>query len=437
VSSATQPLEPASAALPGERRVLTAAERSLSGETRGLRALVPFLGPAFVAAVAYVDPGNFATNIAGGAAYGYRLLWVVLAANLMAMLVQAMSAKLGIATGMNLPEVCRLRFPQPVSRLLWLQAEVVAMATDLAEFVGAALGLNILFHIPLLPAGLITGVAAFGILTLQARGFRPLEAVITVLVGVIVVAFAFEVFLAKPSVPAVATGLLIPSFSGTESVLLAAGILGATVMPHVVYLHSALTQQRVVGNSPEAKRKIYRFEQWDVIIALGIAGFINMAMLITAAATFNARGLDGVNSLQQASQGLGHYLGHHADVFFGLGLLASGLSSSSVGTMAGQVVMQGFIQRRIPLFLRRAITMAPALVVLAVGVDASRALVLSQVVLSFGIPFALVPLLLFCRDRGLMGELVNRRVTTMAAMLIVALIVALNLFLLAQISFAL
>ena len=437
MSSATQPLEPASAALPGERRVLTAAERSLSGETRGLRALVPFLGPAFVAAVAYVDPGNFATNIAGGAAYGYRLLWVVLAANLMAMLVQAMSAKLGIATGMNLPEVCRLRFPQPVSRLLWLQAEVVAMATDLAEFVGAALGLNILFHIPLLPAGLITGVAAFGILTLQARGFRPLEAVITVLVGVIVVAFAFEVFLAKPSVPAVATGLLIPSFSGTESVLLAAGILGATVMPHVVYLHSALTQQRVVGNSPQAKRKIYRFEQWDVIIALGIAGFINMAMLITAAATFNARGLDGVNSLQQASQGLGHYLGHHADVFFGLGLLASGLSSSSVGTMAGQVVMQGFIQRRIPLFLRRAITMAPALVVLAVGVDASRALVLSQVVLSFGIPFALVPLLLFCRDRGLMGELVNRRVTTMVATLIVASIVALNLFLLAQISFAL
>jgi len=351
------------------------------------------------------------------------------------MLVQAMSAKLGIATGMNLPEVCRLRFPRPVSRLLWLQAEVVAMATDLAEFVGAALGLNILFHIPLLPAGLITGVAAFGILTLQARGFRPLEAVITVLVGVIVVAFAFEVFLAKPSAPAVATGLLIPSFAGTESVLLAAGILGATVMPHVVYLHSALTQQRVVGNSPEAKRKIYRFEQWDVIIALGIAGIINMAMLVTAAATFNARGLDGVNSLQQASQGLGHYLGYHADVFFGLGLLASGLSSSSVGTMAGQVVMQGFIERRIPLFLRRAITMAPALVVLAVGVDASRALVLSQVVLSFGIPFALVPLLLFCRDRGLMGELVNRRVTSMAATVIVALIVALNLFLLAQISF--
>jgi manganese transport protein len=437
VSSATPPLEPASTALPGERRVLAAAERSLAGETRGLRALVPFLGPAFVAAVAYVDPGNFATNIAGGARYGYALLWVVLAANLMAMLVQAMSAKLGIATGMNLPEICRARFPRPVSRLLWVQAELVAMATDLAEFVGAALGLNILFNIPLLPAGLITGVAAFAILALQARGFRPLEAGITVLVGVIVVAFAFEVFLARPSLPGVARGLLVPTFAGPESVLLAAGIIGATVMPHVVYLHSALTQQRVVANSAEAKRKVYRFELWDVVIALGIAGLINMAMLVTAAATFNARGLDGVEDLRNASHALGTFLGHHADVFFGLGLLASGLSSSSVGTMAGQVVMQGFIERRIPLFLRRAITMAPALLVLALGLDATRSLVLSQVVLSFGIPFALIPLLLFCRDRGLMGELVNKRVTTLAAGAIVAMIVLLNVFLLAQISFGL
>jgi manganese transport protein len=395
------------------------------------------LGPAFVAAVAYVDPGNFATNIASGARYGYALLWVVLAANLMAMLVQAMSAKLGIATGMNLPEVCRARFPRPVSRLLWVQAELVAMATDLAEFVGAALGLNILFNIPLLPAGLITGVAAFAILALQARGFRPLEAVITVLVGVIVVAFAFEVFLARPSLPGVARGLVVPTFAGPESVLLAAGIIGATVMPHVVYLHSALTQQRVVANGPEAKRKVYRFELWDVVIALGIAGLINMAMLITAAATFNARGLDGIEDLRRASEGLGTYLGHHADIFFGLGLLASGLSSSSVGTMAGQVVMQGFIERRIPLFLRRAITMAPALLVLALGLNATRALVLSQVVLSFGIPFALIPLLMFCRDRGLMGELVNKRVTTLAATAIVAMIVLLNVFLLAQISFGL
>jgi len=435
VTSTTRPLEPASAALPGERRVLVAAERSLSGETRGLRALLPFLGPAFVAAVAYVDPGNFATNIAAGAKYGYSLLWVVLGANLMAMLVQAMSAKLGIATGMNLPEVCRLRFPRPVSRLLWVQAEIIAMATDLAEFVGAALGLNIVFHIPLLPAGLITGVAAFTILALQARGFRPLEALITVLVGVIVVAFAFEVFLARPSLPAAAHGLLVPSFSGPESVLLAAGILGATVMPHVVYLHSALTQQRVSATTPEARRKVYRFERWDVVIALGIAGFINMAMLVTAAATFNARGLDGVGDLRLASHGLGVYLGNHADLFFGLGLLASGLSSSSVGTMAGQVVMQGFIQRQIPLFLRRIVTMAPALVVLAVGLDASRALVLSQVVLSFGIPFAVIPLLLFCNDRRLMGNLVNGRFTMLAGTAVVVVIVLLNLFLLAQISF--
>ena len=436
MSVRVEPLEPASTALPGERRVLAAAERSLSGESRGLRALLPFLGPAFVAAVAYVDPGNFATNISSGAKYGYTLLWVVLAANLMAMLIQTMSAKLGIATGMNLPEVCRARFPRPVTLALWIQAEVIAMATDLAEFVGAAVGLNLIFHIPLFLAGLVTGVAAFAILGLQARGFRPLEAIITVLVGVIVVAFAFEVFLARPSVPAVAAGLVVPRFAGTESVLLAAGILGATVMPHVIYLHSALTQQRIPVSTAEARRKLYRFERWDVVIAMSIAGLINMAMLVTAAATFNARGLDGVDELQQASHALGQYLGHHADFFFGLGLLASGLSSSSVGTMAGQVVMQGFIQRRIPIFLRRAITMAPALVVLGLGINASSALVISQVVLSFGIPFALIPLLLFCRDRGLMRELVNHRLTTAVATGVITLIVALNLFLLAQISFA-
>ena len=312
-----------------------AGERVLRGHPHRLR-LWPFLGPAFIACVAYIDPGNFATNIAGGSKFGYTLLWVIVASNLMAMLIQTLSAKLGVATGMNLPEVCRLRFPRPVSRLLWVQAEIIAMATDLAEFVGASLGLNIVFHIPLLPAGFITGVAAFTILALQARGFRPLEAVITVLVGVIVVAFSFEVFLARPSLPAAAHGLLVPSFSGPESVLLAVGILGATVMPHVVYLHSALTQQRVAAHTPEARRKVYRFERWDVVIALGVAGLINFAMLVTAAATFNARGLDGVDDLRQASHNLGQILGNHADLFFGLGLLASGLSSSSVGTMAGR-----------------------------------------------------------------------------------------------------
>jgi manganese transport protein len=436
MSSRVERFEAVSSALPGERRVLAAAERSLSGQARGLRAMVPFLGPAFVAAVAYVDPGNFATNISSGAKFGYTLLWVVLGANLMAMLVQTMSAKLGIATGMNLPEVCRARFPRPVSFALWVQAEVIAMATDLAEFVGAAVGLNLVFHVPLFAAGLLTAVAAFAILGLQARGFRSLEAVITVLVGVIVVAFAFEVFLARPSLSATAAGLAVPRLAGTESVVLAAGILGATVMPHVIYLHSALTQHRVVADTPQAKRKIYRFERWDVVIAMGLAGLINMAMLVTAAATFNARGLDGVGDLQQASRALGQYLGHHADLFFGLGLLASGLSSSSVGTMAGQVVMQGFIQRRIPLFLRRVVTMAPALLVLGLGVNASSALVISQVVLSFGIPFALIPLLLFCANRNVMGELVNARLTNVAAGAVVTLIVTLNVVLLAQIVFA-
>jgi manganese transport protein len=417
--------------LPGEARVLEGAERALAGERRGLRALWPFLGPAFIAAVAYVDPGNFATNMAAGAKYGYLLLWVVLAANLMAMLIQSMSAKLGIATGRNLPEVCRDRFPKPVSVLLWLQAEAIAMATDLAEFVGAALGLHLLFGIPLFPAGLITAGCAFAILALQSRGFRPLEAVITGLVGAIVACFAFQVILADPAPAAVFAGFK-PGFDGRESVLLATAILGATVMPHVIYLHSALTQRRIIGADETARRRIFRFELIDVVIAMTLAGIVNMAMLVTAAAVFHEGGLTGIDHLDEAFHGLGTYLGGHSDIFFGIALLASGLSSSSVGTMAGQVVMQGFINRQIPLFARRAITMAPALVVLATGVNASSALVLSQVVLSFGIPFALVPLLLFCRDRRLMGGLVNRRLTTAVATVVVGVIVALNVFLLGQ-----
>jgi len=418
--------------LPGEARVFDAASRSLTGERRGLRAVWPFLGPAFIACVAYVDPGNFATNMAGGAKFGYLLLWVIVVANLMAMLIQSMSAKLGIATGRNLPEVCRDRFPRGVTIGLWLQAEVIAMATDLAEFLGAALGLNLLFGIPLFVAGVITGIAAFTILALQARGFRRLEAVIAALVGVIVVSFATQVFLAQPNVADVLGGLK-PAFSGSESVLLAVGILGATVMPHVIYLHSSLTQKRVVGTSDEVKRQIFRFELVDVIVAMGIAGAINMAMLITAAAVFHTRGLvDAGDNLQTVYDGLGVYLGHHSEVLFGIALLASGLSSSSVGTLSGQVVMQGFIKRQIPLFVRRAVTMTPALIVLAIGTDPTRALVISQVVLSFGIPFALIPLVVFCRDRSLMGVLVNRRSTTALAIVVAAIIVSLNLFLLEQ-----
>jgi manganese transport protein len=381
------------AVLPGETVTARAAHASLKGHRKGLARLWPFLGPAFIAAVAYVDPGNFATNIAGGARYGYMLLWVILTANLMAMLIQSMSAKLGIATGKNLPEVCRERFPRPVTLLLWIQAEIIAMATDLAEFIGAALALNLLFGIPLFPAGLMTAVGAFGILELQRRGFRPLEAAIAAL---------------------------------------AAGILGATVMPHVIYLHSALTQRRVVGRNDEERKKIFRFELVDVVIAMAIAGAINASMLIMAAALFNAEGLTGVGDIDLAFEALGEQVGSTSAILFGVALLASGFSSSSVGTLSGQVVMQGFINRRIPLWLRRLITMLPALVVLGVGLNPSRSLVLSQVVLSFGIPFALIPLLIFCRNRNVMGALVNHRLTTAIATVVVTMIVSLNVFLLYQ-----
>jgi manganese transport protein len=413
--------------LPGEAATLRAAQASLSGESKGLRGLWPFLGPAFIAAVAYIDPGNFATNIAGGAKYGYLLCWVVVSANLMAMLVQTLSAKLGIATGRNLPETCRDNFRRPVSFGLWVQAEAIAMATDLAEVLGAALGLNLLFGMPLFPAGLLAGAGAFGILALQRYGFRRLEAVITGLVGVIVVAFAFEVLLAKPSPGETVKHIFVPGFEGSESILLAAGILGATVMPHVVYLHSALTQNRVVGRDETEKKRIQRFERVDVIIAMTIAGFVNLSMLTIAAAVFFGLGIE---SIEDAYASFDTELGGGAAALFGVALLASGFSSSSIGTMSGQVVMQGFIRRQIPLFLRRAITLLPALIILAIGVDPSRALVLSQVVLSFGIPFALVPLVIFTSRRDLMGSLVNTRLTNVAAWAIAAVIICLNVFLL-------
>ncbi|HEV2414553.1 MAG TPA: Nramp family divalent metal transporter [Candidatus Dormibacteraeota bacterium] len=420
-------------ALPGELRVLRAAERSILGQRRGVRAVLPFLGPAFIAAVAYVDPGNFATNMAAGSQYGYMLLWVVLAANLMAMLIQSMSAKLGIATGRSLPEICRERFPRPVVIFLWIQAELIAMATDLAEFVGAALGIYLVFGIPLFIAGLITGVIAFTVLGLQSYGFRRLEAVIAVLVGVIVIAFGLEVLGANPSWGSVATNTFVPHLDGTASILLAVGIIGATVMPHVIYLHSSLTQKRIVGGNREARRKIFHFELVDVVIAMGIAGVINLAMLTMSAAVFGSRGLTTVGAdLVQVSGGLDRYVGDHSGLVFGIALLASGVSSSSVGTLAGQVVMQGFIRRQIPVFLRRAITMVPAMVLIATRFDPSHALVLSQVALSFGIPFAMIPLVLFTRDRKLMGNLVNGRYTNYAAYAVAAMIIGLNVFLLYQ-----
>lgn len=395
--------------------------------------LLPFLGPAFIAAVAYIDPGNFATNIQGGAQYGYLLLWVIVASNLMAMLIQALSAKLGIATGKNLPELIRLHFPRPLTWVLWVLAEIVAMATDLAEFLGAAVGLYLLFGIPLFPAGLLTGVATFVILALQRYGARPLEAVITAMVGLIGACYLVEMVLGRPDLGAAGAAIVQPRFEGGESVLLATGILGATVMPHVIYLHSALTQGRIVPKNVSQARRLYRLELVDVVIAMGVAGLINGAMLMTAAATFWARGIDvtaGDDIIMEAYRTLTPLLGNAASTIFAISLLASGLASTAVGTMAGQVIMQGFIGRHIPIWLRRLVTMAPALVIIAMGVDTTRTLVISQVVLSFGIPFALVPLVMFTRRRDLMGELVNRRLTTVAAAVVASVIIALNIFLL-------
>jgi len=421
--------------LPGEALVADAARRSLDGKRSGLSRLWPFLGPAFVASIAYIDPGNFATNIASGAQFGYMLLWVVLAANLIGMVVQTQSAKLGIATGKNLPELCRQEFPRKTSFGLWIQAELVAMATDIAEVIGAALGLYLLFGIPLFWAGLIAGAGSFAILAMQQRGVRKLEAVIVGFLGIVIAAFVFEVTQSNPDPKGIAEGLFIPGFSGTESVLLATGILGATVMPHVVYLHSALTQSRVVGRSNAERKQILRFERIDVIIAMTLAGLVNMSMVIVAAGLFNAGGLVDIDSIEGAYEGLKMTVSDNAATIFGIALLASGLASTSVGTMAGQVVMQGFIRRRIPLTLRRAITLAPALVVLAIGVDPTRALVVSQVVLSFGIPFALIPLLIIARRREVMGALVNPAWLTAIASVLAAMIIALNLFLLHQLFF--
>jgi manganese transport protein len=405
--------------------------RVLRGERTGFR-ILPFLGPAFIACVAYIDPGNFATNIAGGSKYGYTLLWVIVASNLMAMLIQTLSAKLGIATGRNLPEVCRERFSRRTSIALWLQAEVIAMATDLAEFLGAALGFHLLLGISLFPAALITGVTAFVILGLQRFGFRPFEATIAAIVGVIGVCYLGELFKAKPPLGTVAHHAVVPQFAGGDSVLLAVGILGATVMPHVIYLHSALMQNRIRPETDDQARTLMRYTRVDVILAMTIAGLINMAMLVMAASVFYKSGLVHVESLETAYKTLKPILGGSSSTLFALALLASGLSSSTVGTLSGQIVMQGFIRRQIPVVVRRVVTMLPALVVVGIGVDPSRTLVISQVVLSFGIPFALVPLVLFTSKREVMGVLVNHRATTAAAAVVAALISALNVFLLAQ-----
>ncbi|QLI79385.1 Nramp family divalent metal transporter [Bacillus pumilus] len=405
-----------------------AAERALEGKVKGFRRLLPFLGPAFIAAIAYIDPGNFATNIAAGSKYGYLLLWVILISNLMALLIQSLSAKLGIATGKNLPEIAREEFPKPVSIGLWIQGELVIIATDLAEFIGAALGLYLLFRIPLLEASIIAAIGSFAILELQRRGYRALEAGITGMLFVVVIAFAVQTFVAKPDFASVAGGLFIPKFDGADSVLLAAGILGATVMPHAIYLHSALTQRRVVGRTEKEKKQIFRFEFLDILIAMIVAGAINASMLIVAAALFYKNGLF-VEDLDVAFQHFGTLAGPVSAILFGVGLLVAGLSSSSVGTLSGDIIMQGFIQYRIPLYVRRLITIIPPIAIIASGVNPTSALVMSQVVLSFGIAFALIPLILFTSKKRIMGELTNARWVTGISWVIAALVVALNLFL--------
>ncbi len=431
----SQPSEPSAGSRSGDARTIAAATEVLQGRSdeTWYRRLWPFLGPAFIACVAYVDPGNFATNIQGGAQFGYMLLWVVVASNLMAMLTQALSAKLGVATGRNLAEMCRDQFPRWVVWAMWAIMEVVAMATDLAEFLGAALGFNLLFGMPLLVAGILTGVATFVILALERRGFRPLEAVISAMVGVIALCYVIETILDRPDWGKIAYHAVVPQFAGTESVLLATGILGATVMPHVVFLHSALTQGRIVTRDPVQLRRLFRFQWVDVTLAMGLAGLVNGAMLIMAAATFFEKGLTTVGTIEEAHKTLTPLLGPASSWVFAISLLASGLSSSTVGTMSGQVIMQGFLYRQIPIWLRRLVTMLPALAVIAIGVEPTRTLVLSQVVLSFGLPFALVPLALFTARSDLMGVLVNRRPTTIVFGLVTLLIIALNLFLLYQI----
>lgn len=418
-------------AVSDSQRTVKLAQSILRGKSKKskLANLLPFLGPAFIASVAYVDPGNFATNIAGGAQFGLTLLWVIMASNLMAILIQSLSAKLGIATGSNLAEMCRDNFSKPFVIFLWILMELVAIFTDLAEFLGAAIGFNLLLGIPMWVAGIITGITTFIILGLERKGFRPLEAVITAMVGVIALSYVIETIIVKPAWGEVVYHAIVPAFSGPESILMAAGILGATVMPHAIFLHSSLTQGRVVVKKPALLRKLFKFEMVDILIAMGMASLVNGAMLIMAATTFHTQGLTSVGTLEVAYQTLEPLMGKAASWVFGFSLLMAGLSSASVGTMAGQVMMQGFLDWEIPVWVRRLVTMVPSMIVIFIGFDPSRTLVISQVLLSFGLPFAIIPLVMFTSRKKVMGVLVNHKFTNLLAWVVAALVVALNLYL--------
>ncbi|GKX54982.1 divalent metal cation transporter MntH [Leminorella grimontii] len=389
------------------------------------KARLSLMGPAFIAAIGYIDPGNFATNIQAGSAFGYQLLWVVVWANIMAMVVQLFSAKLGIATNKNLAEHIRDRFPRPLVWFYWVQAELIAIATDLAEFIGAAIGFKLLLGVSLLQGALITGACTFLILMLQSRGDKPLERVIGAFLLFVACAYIIELFFSAPDMKALSKGMLLPGLANNDAVFLAAGVLGATIMPHVIYLHSALTQ-----NSKGTREERYSATKWDVAVAMTIAGFVNLSMMAMAAAVFHFSGHTGISELDQAYVTLEPLLGKFAAVTFALSLIVAGLSSTVVGTMAGQVVMQGFIHVRIPLWVRRVVTMLPSLIVIMSGMDATRILITSQVFLSFGIALALIPLLMLTGNRQLMGDMVNGRWMQNVGKAIVTLVVGLNVYLL-------
>jgi len=412
-------------------RAAESAKAVLEGRATGglLKRLLPFLGPAFIASVAYIDPGNYATNIQGGAQFGYALLWVIFASNLMAMLIQAMAAKLGIATGKNLAQHCRASYPQWANWGLWVMMEIVAMATDLAEFLGAAVGIQLLFGIPLWAGGLITAVATFLILGLERYGFRPLEAVITALVAIVGLSYLLELLISKPDWPAMGLAMAYPTLPGKEGALLAVGILGATVMPHAIFLHSALTQNRIRPKEAKGLKRLFRFELVDVFIAMGIASFVNAAMLVMSAAAFHTTGHADIATLDKAYITLKPLLGNASSYIFGVSLLASGLSSSAVGTSAGQIIMEGFIHKHIPVWTRRLVTVIPSLVVIFSGLEPTHVLVLSQVLLSFGLPVTIFSLLRFTADRKIMGTLVNGRLANIGLGIVAVLISLLNIYL--------
>jgi manganese transport protein len=413
-------------------RTVLAAHQALEDRRRGLWAVTPFLGPAFVAAVAYVDPGNFATNLESGSLYGYRLLWVVVLANLVAMLFQNLSSKLGVATGRSLAELCRVYLPRPAVYALWAVSEVAAMATDLAEFLGASLGLSLLLHMGMAWAAMATGAATYAILQLERWGFRPLESLIGAVVGLIALCYLAESILSHPHLQAVVYDSVVPWLGGQKSLLLAVGIVGATVMPHALYLHSGLTQGRVPARSSREAARIHRFHTVDVMLAMGLAGLINMAMLFVAAATFHGRtGPQGVG-LASAYRTLYPLLGPLAAQVFLVALIASGLSSSAVGTLAGQMILQGFWDRTFPVWVRRLVTMVPAMAVVAAGLPATQVLVASQVVLSLVLPVPLVALTVFTSRRDIMGPLVNRPPVMAAAVAAALLLLGLNAMLVAQ-----